>query len=107
MDKTSYSSLGHSMAIEELMITRQGSYRYFTKRNIFGPKDNCLYCGEEPSPEHTFSKYNRCYSEQEAVNLEVPIIVRSENLLQTILEAMEKWEGVRKMLLAEFLLFEL
>lgn len=79
----------------------------FHQENIFGPKDNCLYCGEEPSPEHTFSKYNRCYSEQEAVNLEVPIIVRSENLLQTILEAMEKWEGVRKMLLAEFLLFEL
>lgn len=79
-------------------LTAHGAYRAFAKRIQKDDSDDCIYCGETDTAEHTLFQCERWHAIRAIAHTKLKCRTTPENLIQLMLETPENWQALHNMI---------
>lgn len=76
------------------MLTGHGCCRSYLKRFKLREDDECVYCREEDTPEHTFFRCLRWTRERLELEIKTGVRLEPENVVKTMLEQQTYWDAI-------------
>ncbi|KAJ8963913.1 hypothetical protein NQ317_010400 [Molorchus minor] len=79
------------------ILTGHGSFKVYTHRIGKVAEERCAYCEHKDTVAHTMFECNRWEIDRQRVkNVEVGVLLNENNLIEEMIESIEKWTSIKK-----------